>query len=127
DIDNANNKSGITVKASPAISAFSFESAGGVLGLPSFPTRRSSDLGYNPSGTVTFTLTAPNGTTSPIGSVAINGDGTYSLPTTVSASQLTTYIWHASYAGDGFNNGEIDDGANESLITIKASPSLSTS
>src|SRR5262249_19525512 len=61
-----------------------------------------------------------------VGSVTINGDGTYALPTTVLASQVGTYTWHASYAGDSFNNGAIDNGQNESLTTVKASPTIFT-
>src|SRR5262249_53888608 len=82
--------------------------------------------GFDPTGTVTFTLDQPDNTTITVGSVAINGDATYALPTTVTATQLGTYTWHASYSGDSFNNGAVDDGQNESLTIVKASPTVST-
>jgi hypothetical protein len=74
--------------------------------------------GYNPSGTITFTLTAPNHTTSTIGTVTFSGDGTYTLSTTVTATQVGTYTWHATYAGNSLNNGAVDNGANESLTVV---------
>ena len=38
-----------------------------------------------------------------------------------------TYVWTVSYAGDGLNNGTVDQGgAAEKVTTIKASPSLIT-
>ena len=45
----------------------------------------------------------------------------------MTATQVGTYVWHASYSGDGLNNGAIDDGTNESLTTVAASPSIATS
>ena len=75
--------------------------------------------GYNPGGTITFTLIRPDGTTITVGTVPVTGAGTYSAPT-VLATQVGTYSWHASYTGDGLNNGAIDDGTNESVTTIKA-------
>src|SRR5262249_17749043 len=77
------------------------------------------------TGTIAFTLTAPDGSTSTVGTVAVKGDGTYSSPT-VLATQVGTYIWQASYSGDGLNNGAVDNGTNESVTTIKASPAIST-
>ena len=83
--------------------------------------------GYHPSGTVTFTLTAPEQQRSSHGgTVTLSGDGTYSTRTTVVATQVGTYTWHASYAGDGLNNGAADNGSNESVTTVKASPTLVT-
>ena len=45
----------------------------------------------------------------------------------MTATQVGTYTWHASYSGDGLNNGAIDDGTNESVTTVKANPAISTS
>ena len=98
-----------TVKASPTISTSASETAGGVVGSAVLSDSVTVSGGDNPTGTVTFTLTAPNGTTSPVGTVTIAGDGTYNAPTVV-ATQVGTYTWHASYGGDGLNNGAADNG-----------------
>ena len=115
-----------TIKASPTISASVSETAGGVVGSATLSDSVTVSGGDNPTGTITFTLTAPNGTTSPVGTVAIAGDGTYNAPSVV-ATQVGIYTWHASYGGDGLNNGAIDNGSNESVTTIAASPTLVTS
>ena len=81
---------------------------------------------FNGTGSITFTLTAPNNTTTTVGTVTVSGNGTYNAPT-VTATQVGTYVWHASYSGDGLNNGAVDNGTNESLTTVKASPSIATS
>jgi hypothetical protein len=73
--------------------------------------------------TITFSLTAPDSTTTSFAPVAVTGDGTYSSPT-VTATEVGTYTWHASYSGNSFNNGVTDDGSNESLATIKATPTI---
>ena len=114
-----------TIKASPSIATVASDTIN-VVGSAVMSDKVIVSGGDSPTGTVTFTLTAPNGTTTTVGTVTINGDGTYSLPSTVTATQVGTYTWHASYAGDSLNNGAIDGGANESLITIKASPSIAT-
>ena len=81
--------------------------------------------GYNVSGgSITYTLTAPDNTTTTVGTVPVSGTGTYNAPT-VLATQVGTYVWHASYSGDGLN-GAVDDGTNESLTTVDASPAIST-
>ena len=37
--------------------------------------------GYNATGSITFTLTAPDGSTSTVGTVSVTGAGTYTAPT----------------------------------------------
>ena len=115
-----------TVKASPTISTSASETAGGVVGSAVLSDSVTVSGGDNPSGTVTFTLTAPDGTTSPVGTVSIAADGVYNAPTAV-ATQVGTYTWHASYGGDGLNNGAVDNGINESVTIVAASPTLITS
>src|SRR5262249_10759155 len=84
--------------------------------------------GYVHTGTITFTLTAPNGTTAATQTVTVtSGVDVYTNPTAVLATQGGTYTWHATYTEDGLNNGASDDGTNETLTTVKASPSLTTS
>ncbi|HEV2969671.1 MAG TPA: hypothetical protein VGY55_06750, partial [Pirellulales bacterium] len=114
-----------TIKSSPTISTSASETAGGVVGSAALGDSVAVSGGDNPTGTVTFTLTAPNGATSPAGTVTIAGDGTYNAPT-VAATQVGVYTWHASYGGDGLNNGAVDNGSNESITTVAASPTLVT-
>jgi hypothetical protein len=77
------------------------------------------------TGTITFTLTQPNGTTITVGTDTVSGDGTYTAPS-VLATEVGTYTFHATYSGDSLNNGAIDNGANESVTTIKAPPMINT-
>ena len=126
-IDNGANESVTTVNASPAISTSASESAGGVVGSAVLSDSATISGGYNVSGgSITFTITAPNGGTSTVGTVPVTSAGTYNAPT-VTATQVGTYTWHASYSGDSLNNGAIDNGANESVTTVNASPAISTS
>jgi len=125
-VDDGTNELLTTVKASPTIATQVSETGGGVVGTAILSDTVSVSGGYGPTGLVSFSLTLPNGTTVPEGSVSINGDGTYSAPDMVLATQVGTYTWHASYAGDSLNNGAVDNGTNESLTTVKASPQIST-
>jgi uncharacterized repeat protein (TIGR01451 family) len=113
-----------TIKATPALTTSASATAGGVVGTAVLSDSVTVSGGFNPTGTVTFTLTQPDGTTVTVGTVSIKGDGTYALATTVPATQVGTYTWHASYAGDGLNNGAVDNGTNESLTTVKPSADL---
>ena len=81
--------------------------------------------GYNDTGTITFTLTAPDGSTITVGTVTVTGDGTYNAPT-VLATEVGTYTWHASYSGDSLNNSALDNGQNDSLTTIDIPPPAQT-
>jgi hypothetical protein len=42
--------------------------------------------------------------------ITVTGAGTYSTTNTNVATLVGTYTWLASYAGDGLNNGAIDQG-----------------
>src|SRR5205823_14109216 len=61
--------------------------------------------GYHETGTITFKLYAPNGTTVvDTETVTVNGNGTYTTPSGYLPSTTTgTYQWVASYGGDGNN------------------------
>ena len=124
--DDGSNESVTTIQASPTISTAAGVTNGGVVGAAVLSDSVTVTDGYDPTGTVTFTLTAPDGTTSPEGSVTINGDNTYTAPTTVLATEVGTYTWHANYGGDTLNNAASDNGSNESVTTVKASPTIST-
>src|SRR5207253_2956084 len=69
--------------------------------------------GYNLTGTITFTLNAPNGSVVYTDHIAVSGNDTYTtsmgvhpggytLPT--SGSVTGTYTWQVSYSGDANNN-----------------------
>ena len=74
--------------------------------------------GYNPTGTITFTLVAPNGTTVvQTETVTVSGDGTYSTPTGVVPTAIGTYQWFVRYSGDSNNIPVSAVSANPSLLT----------
>jgi len=60
--------------------------------------------GANPTGTITFTLTAPNGSTVDTEAATVSGNGTYNTPNGYLPSAAGTYQWVASYGGDSNNN-----------------------
>jgi hypothetical protein len=84
--------------------------------------------GFDESGTITFNLTAPDGSSADQEIVPVNGNGTYASSNTKVASQVGIYTWTAVYSGDAGNNVGASDqgGAGEQLTTIKASPALTT-
>ena len=114
------------IPASPSITTSASFCAGNVVGSAVLRDAATITGGYNVTGTVSFSLTLPSGTTISVGSpVAVNGTGTYNSPT-YTATQVGTYTWHATYSGDTLNNGAVDNGVNESLSTVKATPCLVT-
>jgi uncharacterized repeat protein (TIGR01451 family) len=115
------------IKNSPTIVTHASVTGGGVVGTGTTCDSATLSGSSNGTGTITFTLTAPDSSTSQVGSpVTVNGNGTYSSPTCPLLAQVGTYTWHASYSGDGNNNGAIDNGNNESVTSIPASPTLVT-
>jgi uncharacterized repeat protein (TIGR01451 family) len=44
----------------------------------------------------------------------------------VALTLVGTYTWHANYSGDSLNNGADDNGDNESITSIKTTPSITT-
>ena len=125
-IDNGQNDSLTTIKAAAAISnTASFQAgSGNVVGSAILTDSAILSGGSNATGSITFTLTAPDGSTSTVGTVSVTGAGTYNAPT-VLATEVGTYTWHASYSGDSLNNSAIDNGQNDSLTTIKAAAAIS--
>ena len=84
--------------------------------------------GSSPTGTITFTLYAPNGTTVVDTETApVNGNGTYPAPAGYTPTSPGTYQWVASYSGDANNNAipNTTEG-NEPEIVSLASPTLIT-
>ena len=64
--------------------------------------------GYDETGTITFTLINPSGTTVDTETDTVNGNGTYSTPSgytlPATGTQTGTYQWDATYSGDTNNN-----------------------
>ena len=113
--------------ASPTLATRAGATAGGVVGTSMLSDTATVSGGNDPTGTVSFTLTAPDGTTSHVGGpVTVTGDGIYNDPG-VTATEVGTYTWHASYSGDTNNNAATDTGTNESLTVVQASPTVATS
>ena len=85
--------------------------------------------GYFETGTITFTLLAPNGATVDTEVVNVVGNNTYSTPhgyALPTAGTVTgTYQWNVSYTGDGNNLAASQNNAVSQHVPIsKASPSL---
>ena len=76
------------------------DTAGGVVGSSILSDSAILSGGNSiAGGSITYTLTAPDNTTTTVGTVPVTGPGTYNAPT-VAATQVGTYVWHASYSGD---------------------------
>ncbi len=88
--------------------------------------------GFNPTGTITFTL-FHNGGTTPVDTetVTVNGNGTYTTPSgfplPATGTVTGSYQWDASYSGDANNTPAIDTGSVAEQVTVNvASPTLGT-
>ena len=126
-VDNGDNESVTSIKASPSIKTKASKTGNGVVGTDSTTDTATISGGDDPSGTIQFSITDPNGHTTDVGSpVSFSGDGTYDAPTSVPLTLVGTYTWSASYSGDSLNNGAVDNGDNESVTSSKASPSIKT-
>src|ERR1051326_575453 len=91
--------------------------------------------GFNPTGTITFTLIGPDGVTVvDTEMVLVFGNGLYSTPhgftpgVNPGGPDLTgTYQWNASYSGDDNNNTASDNNDPTEQVTVNAdTPTLST-
>ena len=69
--------------------------------------------GSNPTGTITFTLVAPGGSTVDTESVTVSGNGTYTTPVGYTipyhGGLAGIYQWNASYSGDAINDPVSDN------------------
>ncbi len=124
--DNGASEGVIIVQAGPAINTAASVTAGGVVGTAVLTDNATLTGGYVPGGTISFSLTSPGGTTTPEGTVNVAGDGTYSSPDSVLATQVGTYTWHAHYSGDLNNSPADDNGASEGVIIVQAGPAINT-
>jgi hypothetical protein len=89
------------------------------------------ESGFNPTGTITFTLITPGGATADTETVTVNGNGSYTTPTgfmlPTTGTVTGTYQWNASYRGDTNNNAASDiNSVNEQVTVNPASPTLNT-
>ena len=85
---------------------------------PPVTLKDTADLegGFNPTGSITFTLVGPDGVTViDTEMVLVNGNGLYSTPhgftpgVDPGGPDLTgTYQWNAAYSGDANNNAASD-------------------
>ncbi len=87
--------------------------------------------GDNPTGTITFTLIAPNGTAVDTETVSVNGNGTYTTPTgytlPTNAAVIGLYQWDARYSGDSNNSPASDNNDRNEQVTVSpASPTITT-
>jgi hypothetical protein len=84
--------------------------------------------GSNPTGTITFTLTAPGGSIFDTETVTANGNGNYATPVGFTLSTIGTvagtYSWNATYSGDLNNNAAT--ASPEQTVVSAASPALNT-
>jgi hypothetical protein len=88
--------------------------------------------GYNPTGSITFTLTL-NGTAVPAATQTdtVSGNGSYTAQYTLPTSGTVagTYIWSASYTGDPNNLAASETGSltnGEATVVSPAPPTLVT-
>jgi uncharacterized repeat protein (TIGR01451 family) len=88
--------------------------------------------GFQPTGTITFTLFY-NGGTTPVDTetVTVNGNGSYTTPTgfklPATGAVTGTYQWNTSYSGDTNNNSVTNNNAvNERVTVSAANPTIST-
>ena len=99
-------------------------------------TDSATVTGFNPTGTVTFTLYGPDNTNCVAGDaqnwlqrwvVQLSGNGTASVPAPGFATNATgTYNWVASYSGDNLNQPATSGCGSESVVVGKASPTIVT-
>src|SRR5262249_22762946 len=86
--------------------------------------------GYNPTGTITFTLVY-NGSTVDTETVTVSGNGSYTTPNgftlPISGTVTGTYQWNAVYNGDGNNNTTSENNNTaERVVVNPATPAIVT-
>ncbi len=129
--NNAADEQVTVSAASPMIVTIANPTGTITLGTTSPTLNDTADLesGYNPTGTLLFTL-KQGGATVFTQTDAVTGNGTYTTPglTLPTTGTVTgTYTWTVAYSGDGNNNAANDQGgAAEQTVVSAASPTLTT-
>jgi hypothetical protein len=128
DTDNsvssgATDEPAVTVKATPQIVTTATPNGIFYAGTTA-PTLSDSAVlsgGYHETGSITFTLHVGTSTGATVytHTVTVSGNGTYSSGTTNAESGVGTYVWTATYTGDGNNNPANDQGGSAEQVTIK--------
>ena len=100
-------------------------------GSPTLKDSATLAGGYNATGSITFTLYAPDGTTVlDTETVTVSGNGTYSTPTgytlPTTGTVTGTYQWVASYGGDRQQQRRSSIKGDEPVTVDPASPTIST-
>ncbi len=98
-------------------------------GSPTLNDSATLSGGFDPIGTITFTLYSPANTVIDTETATVNGNGTYGTPTGFTLpidAAPGTYQWLASYGGDGNNNAVSSKKGDEPVIVSAASPTIST-
>jgi len=82
--------------------------------------------GTSPTGTITFTLFAPGGST-PVDTetVTVTGNGAYTTPVGFFPTAAGTWQWDATYSGDANNNAATENGATSEQVTVSSSTTYS--
>ena len=116
-------------KASPTLTTT--PSPAGTVGTVVLNDTGTVGAGFQPGGTVTFSLYSnsactgtPFYTTAP--PIAVTGNGDYTTANTTPANAAGTWYWTASYSGDSNNNSASSACGAETVVVAKASPTLST-
>src|SRR5438270_708994 len=128
--DNGQNENEVVSPARPAINTV----AGGTVVLGSGTKLTDTAVlsgGFNPTGTITFTLYSPSHVVLYTDVVTVTGNGTYTTATGTNPGGYLptvtgTYLWTASYSGDSNNSGATDNGQNENEVVSPAGPSIAT-
>ena len=125
DATGSNAENVVVSPASPAITT----KTGGSVVLGS--AKKLTDTatlsgGYNPTGTITFTLTDPTNALRDTETAAVNGNGDYPTPTGFTPDMAGTWHWVASYGGDSNNNPVASGKTDEPVEVTPAGPAITT-
>jgi hypothetical protein len=90
------------VTGGPAEAISTTPGAGGPVGSTTVTDTATLTGGFNPTGTITFTLYSQPDCTNPIATSpqGVNGDGNYTSPAVALPEETGTFFWVATYSGD---------------------------
>jgi hypothetical protein len=87
--------------------------------------------GFNPTGTITFTLFDPSNVAVYTDVLTVSGNGTYDTSVGTNPGGFLPfvagdYLWTATYSGDANNNQATDNGQNETQTVTGTTPEPAT-